>query len=135
MGARQSNANYQFTLKGDDIAELKSWTTKLADAMQLQPQLTDISTDQEDRGVEMFVTIDHDAAARHGISSRDIHNALYNAFGQRTASTIYEKLNQYSVILGVAPRYAQSRDRKSVVSGKSVAVRVSLGGRRPIQKK
>src|SRR3546814_6606785 len=101
MGARQSNANYQFTLKGDDIAELKSWTTKLADAMQLQPQLTDISTDQEDRGVEMFVTIDHDAAARHGISSRDIDNALYNAFGQRTAATIYEELNQYSVILGV----------------------------------
>src|SRR3546814_7907471 len=91
MGARQSNANYQFTLKGDDIAELKSWTTKLADAMQLQPQLTDISTDQEDRGVEMFVTIDHDAAARHGISSRDIDNALYNAFGQRTAATIYEE--------------------------------------------
>src|SRR3546814_9092013 len=110
MGARQSNANYQFTLKGDDIAELKSWTTKLADAMQLQPQLTDISTDQEDRGVEMFVTIDHDAAARHGISSRDIDNALYNAFGQRTASTIYEELNQYSVILGVAPRSAQSSD-------------------------
>ncbi|HEY9545901.1 MAG TPA: efflux RND transporter permease subunit, partial [Solimonas sp.] len=110
MGARQSNANYQFTLKGDDIAELKSWTTKLADAMQLQPQLTDISTDQEDRGVEMFVTIDHDAAARHGISSRDIDNALYNAFGQRTAATIYEELNQYSVILGVAPRYAQSSD-------------------------
>src|SRR3546814_12054463 len=110
MGARQSNANYQFTLKGDDIAELKSWTTKLADAMQLQPQLTDISTDQEDRGVEMFVTIDHDAAARHGISSRDIDNALYNAFGQRTAATIYEELNQYSVLLGVAPRYAQSSD-------------------------
>src|SRR3546814_16373729 len=60
-----------------------------------------ISTDQEDRGVEMFVTIDHDAAARHGISSRDIDNALYNAFGQRTAATIYEELNQYSVILGV----------------------------------
>src|SRR3546814_6237178 len=69
-----------------------------------------ISTDQEDRGVEMFVTIDHDAAARHGISSRDIDNALYNAFGQRTAATIYEELNQYSVILGVAPRYAQSSD-------------------------
>src|SRR3546814_5809516 len=84
MGARQSNANYQFTLKGDDIAELKSWTTKLADAMQLQPQLTDISTDQEDRGVEMFVTIDHDAAARHGISSRDIDNALYNALSMRS---------------------------------------------------
>src|SRR3546814_8218688 len=78
--------------------------------MQLQPQLTDISTDQEDRGVEMFVTIDHDAAARHGISSRDIDNALYNAFGQRTASTIYEEMNQYSVIIGVAPRYEQSRD-------------------------
>src|SRR3546814_21011501 len=58
----------------------------------------------------MFVTIDHDAAARHGISSRDIDNALYNAFCQRTASTIYEELNQYSVILGVAPRYAQSSD-------------------------
>src|SRR3546814_12784092 len=94
MGARQSNANYQFTLKGDDIAELKSWTTKLADAMQLQPQLTDISTDQEDRGVEMFVTIDHDAAAGHGISSREIDKALYNAFGQCTAATIYEEIGR-----------------------------------------
>ncbi|HET8883714.1 MAG TPA: efflux RND transporter permease subunit [Solimonas sp.] len=110
MGARESNANYQFTLKGEDIAELKSWTTKLAAAMELQPQLTDVSTDQEDRGVEMFVTIDHDAAARYGITSKDIDNALYNAFGQRTASTIYEELNQYSVILEVAPRYAQTTD-------------------------
>src|SRR3546814_10630327 len=78
--------------------------------MHLKQHLTDTSTDQEDRGGEMFFTIDHDAAARHGISSRDIDNALYNAFGQRTAATIYEELNQYSVILGVAPRYAQSSD-------------------------
>ncbi|NGY06701.1 efflux RND transporter permease subunit [Solimonas terrae] len=124
MGARQSNANYQFTLKGDDIAELKSWTTRLADAMKLQPQLEDVSTDQEDRGVEEFVSIDHDAAARYGISAKDIDNALYNAFGQRTASTIYEELNQYSVILEVAPRYAQSADALNDVY---VPAKVSTG--------
>src|SRR3546814_4054918 len=86
MGARQSNANYQFTLKGDDIAELKSWTTTLADAMQLQPKLTEISTDQEDRGVDMFVTIETDAAERPGTRPRAIENARSNDFGQPTAT-------------------------------------------------
>ncbi len=108
MGAREANATYQYTLKGEDVAELKRWTTRLADQLKTSALLADVNTDQEDRGIEMFVTIDHDAAARYGISARDIDNALYNAFGQRVAATIYEELNQYSVILGVAPRYAQS---------------------------
>ncbi|MGH8444711.1 MAG: efflux RND transporter permease subunit [Solimonas sp.] len=107
MGARSANASYQYTLKAESSDELKSWASKLADALKTNELLTDVNTDQEDRGVEAFVTIDHDAAARYGVNARAVDNALYNAFGQRTASTIYEELNQYSVILGVAQQYAQ----------------------------
>ena len=108
MGGRQSNSTYQYTLKSDNRADLKAWATKLADSMKRQPALIDVDTDQAENGVEMYVKIDHDSAARLGINSRDIDNALYNAFGQRQVATIYDELNQYSIIMGVARRYAQT---------------------------
>ena len=74
----------------------------------LASALTDIDTDLDENGVEMYVTVDKDSAARLGISSRDVNNALYNGFGQRQVATIYDELNQYKVIMGVAQRYAQS---------------------------
>jgi len=107
MGARSSNASYQYTLKGDDREQLRQWAEKLGAELALQPGITDVNSDQQDNGIEAYVEIDRDAAARFGISNRDIDNALYNAFGQRSASTIYEELNQYSVILGSAPAYTQ----------------------------
>jgi multidrug efflux pump len=106
MGGRQANATYQYTLKSDNIADLKEWATRLAEAMKTQPGLTDIDTDQEDNGVESYVTIDRDAAARLGINPRDVDNALYDSFGQRQVATIYEDINQYSVVMEVAPQYA-----------------------------
>ncbi|HEX8613100.1 MAG TPA: efflux RND transporter permease subunit [Telluria sp.] len=108
MGGRQSNSTYQYTLKSDNRADLKLWAGKLADSMKRQSALVDVDTDQAENGVEMFVQIDKDSAARLGINPRDVDNALYNAFGQRQVTTIYDELNQYSVIMGVAKQYQQT---------------------------
>jgi multidrug efflux pump len=108
MGGRQANSTYQYTLKSDNLADLRSWAAKLAEAMKTEPALTDVDTDQQENGVETFVTIDRDSAARLGLTNRDIDNALYNAFGQRQVATIYAELNQYRVIMEVAPRFARS---------------------------
>ena len=108
MGGRQSNSTFQYTLKSDNRADLKSWATRLADAMKTQPALTDVDTDQADNGVETYVDVDKPTAARLGISAKDIDNALYDAFGQRQVANIYDELNQYHVIMGVAQQYARS---------------------------
>jgi multidrug efflux pump len=108
MGGRQSNSTYQYTLKSDNRADLKRWASRLADAMKTQKALIDIDTDQADNGVETYVDIDTQTAARFGISAKDVDNALYDAFGQRQVANIYDELNQYHVIMGVAQKYAQS---------------------------
>jgi len=108
MGGRSSNSTYQYTLISDNQADLKKWAAKLADQMKSQPALIDVDTDQAENGVETFVSIDKDRATELGVQVRDIDNALYNSFGQRQVATIYDELNQYHVIMEVAPRYAQS---------------------------
>ncbi|MBC7603070.1 MAG: efflux RND transporter permease subunit [Ramlibacter sp.] len=108
VGGRQSNSTYQYTLKSDNIEDLRKWASRLADAMKRQSALVDVDTDQQENGVEVFVDVDKNSAARLGISSRDIDNALYNGFGQRQVATIYGELNQYRVIMGVAPSYTKS---------------------------
>ncbi|GGY78898.1 efflux RND transporter permease subunit [Pseudoduganella plicata] len=125
MGGRSSNSTYQYTLKSDNRADLQAWATKLADSMKAQPALTDIDTDQQDNGVETFVTIDKETAARLGLSVRDVDNALYNAFGQRQVATIYDELNQYKVVMEVAPEYAQSPEALRDVYVPSKAVTTS----------
>ena len=107
-GGRQSNSTYQYSLKSDNAADLKKWATRLADQMKRSNALTDVDTDQEENGVETMVTVDKESAARLGVSSRDVDNALYNAFGQRQVATIYGELNQYHVIMEVAPRYIRT---------------------------
>jgi multidrug efflux pump len=108
MGGRQSTATYQYTLKSDNLADLRGWATKLADSMKGQPALVDVDTDQQENGVETFVTVDRDSATRLGLTNRDVDNALYDGFGQRQVATIYGELNQYKVVMEVAPRYARS---------------------------
>jgi len=108
MGGRSSNSTYQYTLKSDNADDLKAWASKLADNMKRQPSLVDVDTDQAENGVEMYVSIDKATASRLGISTRDVDNALYNNFGQRQVANIYDELNQYHVIMGVAQKYAQS---------------------------
>uniref|UniRef100_UPI002585EDE6 efflux RND transporter permease subunit n=1 Tax=uncultured Massilia sp. TaxID=169973 RepID=UPI002585EDE6 len=108
MGGRSSNSTYQYTLKSDNANDLKQWATRLAEGMKRQPALTDVDTDQAENGVETYVTIDKETASRLGITTREVDNALYNNFGQRQVANIYDELNQYHVIMGVAQRYAQS---------------------------
>nr|WP_276588878.1 MULTISPECIES: efflux RND transporter permease subunit [unclassified Sphingomonas] len=99
-GGRQGNATYQYTLMADSTANLKTWSQKLTKALEASPVLKNVDSDLAENGVESFVTIDKDAASRVGIAPRDVDNALYDAFGQRNVATIYEDINQYSVILG-----------------------------------
>ncbi len=107
-GGRSSSSTYQYTLKSDNIADLRKWATRLADQMKNQEALQDVDTDQQENGVEAMVTVDKDSAARLGVTSRDVDNALYNGFGQRQVATVYSDINQYKVIMEVAPRFRQS---------------------------
>ncbi|HVP83399.1 MAG TPA: efflux RND transporter permease subunit [Rhizomicrobium sp.] len=107
-GGRQGFAQFQYTLQADTLDELREWAPKITDALQNVPELEDVNSDQEDKGLEMDLKIDRAAAARLGINITQIDNTLYDAFGQRQVSTIYEDLNQYHVVMEVAPEFWQS---------------------------
>ncbi|UCQ35561.1 multidrug efflux RND transporter permease subunit MdtC [Edwardsiella piscicida] len=106
-GGRQGNASYQYTLLSDDLAVLRHWEPQVRKALAALPQLTDVSTDQQDKGAEMLLTYDRPTMARLGIEVSEVNSLLNNAFGQRQISTIYQPLNQYHVVMEVDPRYAQ----------------------------
>ena len=111
VGGRASNAQYQYTLQGPTLQELNEWTPKIVAALQHEPKLADVNSDQQNKGLESDVVIDRDSAARLGITVSQIDNTLYDAFGQRQVSTIYVARNQYHVIMEVAPRYWQNPER------------------------
>ena len=108
VGGRASNAQYQYTLQGPTFEELNEWSPKIAAALQGDPNLADVNSDQQNKGLESDLVIDRDAAAQLGITVSQIDNTLYDAFGQRQVSTIYVARNQYHVIMEVAPRYWQN---------------------------
>ncbi|HUK46433.1 MAG TPA: multidrug efflux RND transporter permease subunit [Terriglobales bacterium] len=108
VGGHMSQAQYQYTLQGEDLSELNSWSPRLLQKLRTLKELRDVNTDQEDRGLETKVIIDRDTASRLGVTPLAIDNALYDAFGQREVSTIYEQLNQYHVVMEVDPQYQQS---------------------------
>src|ERR1700722_1713217 len=108
VGGRASNAQYQFTLQGPPLEELNEWSPKIAAALQGDPNLTDVNSDQQNKGLESDLVIDRDAAAQLGITVSQVDNTLYDAFGQRQVSTIYVARNQYHVIMEVAPQYWQN---------------------------
>jgi multidrug efflux pump len=108
IGGRQSQAQYQYTLQGEDLNELSSWAPRLLQKLRSVKELTQVNTDQQDKGLDAQVIIDRDTASRLGVSPQDIDNALYDAFGQRQVSTIYRQLNQYHVVMEVDPQYQQS---------------------------
>ncbi len=110
VGGRQSNAAYQYTLRGDSTAEVFEWAPKLLDALQHDPALTDVNSDQQQAGLESEIAIDRATASRLGVTAVQIDNTLYDAFGQRSVSTIFNALNQYHVVMEVAPQYWQSPD-------------------------
>jgi multidrug efflux pump len=107
-GGRSGNAQYQYTLQGSTFEELNEWIPKIITALQSVPDLTDVSSDQQNKGLEANVVIDRDAASRLGISVSQIDNTMYDAFGQRQVSTIYVARNQYHVIMEVAQPYLQN---------------------------
>jgi multidrug efflux pump len=110
VGGRAANAQYQYTLQADTVDELYTWAPRILAELQKVPQLTDVNSDQQNRGLETDITIDRETAARLGITVAQIDNTLYDAFGQRQVSTIYNARNQYHVVMEVAPKYWQNAD-------------------------
>lgn len=108
VGGRQAGAQYQFTLQSNDSEELLKWAPRVTEALQKSPQLADVNSDQQENGLAVNLVIDRDTASRFGITQVAIDNTLYDAFGQRQVSTIYNPLNQYHVIMEAAPRYWQN---------------------------
>jgi multidrug efflux pump len=106
-GGRQTNAAYQYALQSDSAADLYDWAPKLVKALEHDPMLRDVNSDQQQHGLETDVVIDRETASRLGVNADEIDNTLYDAFGQRQVSTIYKELNQYHVVMEVEPRYWQ----------------------------
>ena len=108
VGGRQSNAQYQYTLQGDDSKEIYAWAPKVEAALQKIHLITEVNLDQQQNGLESDIVIDRNTAARLGLNVSEIDNTLYDAFGQRQVSVIYAAQNQYHVVMEVAPQYWQN---------------------------
>jgi multidrug efflux pump len=108
VGGRMSNAQYQYTLQDPDLTELNTWAPRLLARMMTMPQLRDVSSDQQNKGLETRLVIDRDTASRLGVTPAAIDATLYDAFGQRPISTMYKALNQYHVVMEVAEQFQQN---------------------------
>jgi multidrug efflux pump len=109
-GGRQSDAEYQYTLEAEDLALLRDWTIKLTDALRLNPILTEVNSDQQVGGLEEDLVLDRASIGKLGLTISQVDNTLYDAFGQRQVSVIFNPLNQYHVVMEVAPQYWQKPD-------------------------
>ena len=131
-GGRQGNGDYQYTVLGDELDDLNTWVPKITEALQKVPELQDVNSDQQDKGLEVDLKIDRQSAARLGLNAQQIDNTLYDAFGQRQVSTIYKDKNQYYVVMEVAPAFWQSpetlRDLFISTSGGNVSGTQSSAG-------
>ena len=110
VGGRQTNAQYQYTLQSDDLASLLEWTPKVYSKLRTLPELADVNSDQQNRGLEIALQIDRQTAARLGVTPQTIDNTIYDAFGQRQVSTMYTRLNQYHVVIEVDPNFLEYPD-------------------------
>ncbi len=119
IGGRQGNAQFQYTLLSDDLNELNKWAPIVMNQLSTLKGIADINSDQRDHGLQEYVTVDKDTALRFGISSQLIDSTLYAAFGQSQVSTIYSGLNQYHVVMEVAPKYWQYPDTLKQIYVKS----------------
>lgn len=108
VGGRLSNAQYQFAMQGDNLADLTNYAPRMLEALRHVPILTDVSSDQQNNGLQSMIQIDRTTAARFGISPQLIDNTLYDYFGQRQVSTMYTSLNQYHVVMEAAPQFWQN---------------------------
>ena len=110
LGGRPSSTQYQYTLQGDDARELFEWTPKVLQKLRTLPQLADVNSDLQNKGLEASLVIDRTTASRLGVSAQAIDSTLYDAFGQRFVSTIYSTLNQYHVVMEVDSPFMQTPD-------------------------
>ncbi len=108
IGGRLGNAQYQYTLAADNLPDLNNWAPKVMASLSQISGITDLNSDQQNHGLQTFVTYDHDTALRFGITSQHLDDTLYDAFGQRQVSVLYTLLNQYHVVMEVAPPYWQN---------------------------
>ena len=127
VDAKVSRTQYQYTLEDPNPEELTSWAPKVVDQLRSLPELRDVSSDQQDKGLRLALDIDRSTAARFGITPQQIDDTLYDAYGQRQVSTIFTELNQYRVILALKPDFSQSPDRLQ-----SLYLRGSDGGTIPL---
>ncbi|GFE58828.1 MdtB/MuxB family multidrug efflux RND transporter permease subunit [Geobacter sp. AOG1] len=107
VDARVSRTQYQFTLETPNSDELATWAPRVVEGLQKRSELRDVSSDQQNQGLQMMLNFDRPTAARFGVTPQNIDDALYDAFGQRQVSTIFTELNQYRVILAVQPQFRQ----------------------------
>src|SRR5712671_6903702 len=110
IGGRFGGAQYQYTLQGENLDDLNNWSPRLLEKLKTLPELRDVNTDQQDRGLQAKLVIDRDTASRLGVTPQSLDNALYDAFGQRQVSTMYRLLNQYHVVMEVAPQFQQTTE-------------------------
>jgi multidrug efflux pump len=110
VGGRSSNAQYQYTLETESLPDLDQWSPIMLEKLKALPQLRDVSTDQQDQGLEEDVVVDRDTASRLGLDAATIDNTLYDAFGQRQVSTVFTNLNEYHLVMEVAPEFQGSPD-------------------------
>jgi multidrug efflux pump len=108
VGGRSSNAQYQFTMQGDNLEDLTTYAPRMLNELKTIHSIVDVNSDQQNRGLQAFIQYDRDTAARFGISPQLIDNTLYDAFGQRPVSTMYTSLNQYHVVMEAAPEFWQN---------------------------
>jgi multidrug efflux pump len=107
IGGRASSAQYQYTLQSVDLAELNTWVPRVERQLRRLPEIDDVNSDQQDKGIQSLVVFDRNTASRLGLSPQLIDDTLYDAFGQRQVSILYTPLNQYRVVMEVAPQYWQ----------------------------
>jgi multidrug efflux pump len=127
IGGRQSNAQYQYTIQSDNIDDLVAWGPRLLTEMRKLRILTDVNTDQQNSGLQASLVYDRDTASRLGITPQMIDNTLYEAFGQAQVSTMYTPLNQYHVVMEVAPQFWQDPE-----SLNDIYIRASVGKEVPL---
>jgi multidrug efflux pump len=108
IGGRWGNAQYQYTLQSTNLEDLNNWAPRMLEKLRALPELRDQNSDQQDQGLEAKLVVDRDTASRLGITASTLDNALYDAFGQRQVSTMYRPLNQYHVVMEVAPQFQQT---------------------------
>jgi multidrug efflux pump len=113
IGGRQSNAQYQFTLQADSIEDLRTWEPRIRVALAKLPELADVNSDQQDKGLQTSLNIDRDAAARLGVTVSNLDTTLNDAFGQRQVGVIYNPLNQYRVVMELSPEFLQGPETLS----------------------